>query len=138
MRVGKQAGGGDLVIRLEDGSGTVLERGTVPASRIPAWTIGDFWSANGDWVGFTFDQPRTLKNGQTYQLVLSSPSGTQFSVVPIQHTQDNTTDDSGDPLRTQVHSWAFRDGVAEKSTDGGNGWSRLSQWSPNNLQFYLR
>jgi hypothetical protein len=138
VRVGKQSGGGDLVIRLEDATGTVLERGTVPASKILSWTLGDFWSANGDWVGFAFDQPRTLKNGQTYRLVLSSPAGTQFSVIPIHHTQDNTTDASGDPLRTRVHSWAFRDGVAERSTDGGKSWSRIYQWSPNNLQFYLR
>jgi hypothetical protein len=138
VRVGRQAGSGDLTIRLEDASGRVLERGTVAASRIPSWKLGDFRSANGAWVGFTFSQPRTLRNGQTYRLVLSAPSGTQFSAVPIHHSQDNTTDTSGDPLRTRVHSPAFRDGAIERSSDGGRSWSRVYQWSPNNLQFYLR
>ena len=138
VRVGKQAGAGDLVIHLEDATGRVLERGTVAASRIPFWKLGDFWSANGAWVGFTFGQPRTLRNGQTYRLVISSPAGTQFSAVPIQHTQDNTTDASGDRRRARMHSRAFRDGVAERSTNGGRSWSRVYRWSPNNLQFYLR
>jgi hypothetical protein len=58
-------------------------------------------------------------------------------MVPLQHTQDNTTDGSGDPLASDMNSRAFRDGVGEKFTDGATTWSALYEWSPQNIQFYF-
>jgi hypothetical protein len=129
VRVGKQFGSGALTIRLEKGDGTLIEQGTVPASSIPSFTVGTA-TDSGDWVGITFDTPRVLQNGQTYNLRLSAPSGTQFSMVPIRQG----TDDAGGTYA----SWVYRDGTGQHTTDGGAGWQDLYQWSPVDIQFYFR
>ena len=101
---------------------------------VPSWSLRSD-SKNGDWVSVRFPSAHTLENGKTYNLVLTAPSGTQLSMVPLHHTQDNTSDSYGG---SRLNSWAFRDGVGQKSTDGGSTWAAFYQWSPVNMQFYLR
>lgn len=128
VRVGKQSGTGNMTITLKNGS-TVLGSGTVPASSIINSVVGDgAAAANGDWVSVNFTSPITLVNGQTYDLVLSAPSGNQFSMVPIRHTDDFTV---------ALNSWAFREGTGQRSTDNGATWSNLYLYSPVNTQFYF-
>ena len=134
VRVARQSGSGNLTIRLEKGDGTLIEQGTVATASISSWSLGSD-SKNGDWVSVQFQSDHTLSNGATYNLVLSAPSGTQLSMVPLHHTQDNTSDSYGG---ARLNSWAFDDGFGQKSTDGGSSWSSFYQWSPVNMQFYFR
>jgi hypothetical protein len=134
VRVGRQHGGGSLNIRLETGSGELIAQGTVAASSIPYWPLGGN-GMNGDWVGVRFGKTHILNAGRTYNLVLSAPSGTQFSMIPVHHTQDNTSDQHGG---ARLNSWAFRDGNGQSSRDGGSSWAALYRWSTVNIQFYLR
>ena len=106
-------------------SATVRPRGS-------AWTIGHFSSANGDWVGFTFDQPARSRTADVPAGALVAPVATQFSVVPIQHTQDNTTDDSA----TRYAPRSIPGPSAMASPRSPPTVERLVPplpWSPNNL-----
>ena len=124
VRVGKQTGSGALTITLETGTGTLIENGTVLASAIAITTPGADASA-GNWVGITFATSHVLTNGQTYNLRLSAPSGTQFSMVPIRSGAD-----------IGYHSYAFSSGTGQLTTDGTT-WSNLYLYSPENTQFYF-
>jgi hypothetical protein len=124
VRVGKQTGNGDLTITLETGAGMLIEQGTVPASSVALSAPGND-SSGGNWVSITFATPPVLQNGQTYNLRLSAPAGTQFSMVPIR---------SGADIGFQ--SYAFPNGTGQKTTDGTT-WSDLYPYSPENTQFYF-
>jgi hypothetical protein len=128
VRVGQQSGSGALTIRLETGNGALIDQGAVAASQIPSFSPGSD-SDNGDWVSVVFDQAHTLQNGQTYNLRLSSPDGTQYSMVPIR--------DGNDEAGGYMRSYAFRDGNGQKTTNGSS-WQNLYQYSHVNTQFYLR
>jgi hypothetical protein len=125
VRVGQQSGSGPLRVRLETANGTLIDQGTVPAWRIPSFTPGSD-ADNGDWVSVVFDQPHMLRNGQTYNLRLSSPEGTQYSMVPIRDGSD-----------FGIRSYAFRDGRGQMTTNGGARWQALYRFSPVNTQFYF-
>lgn len=127
VRVGQQYGNSPLTIRLERGDGTLIAQGTVAASSIPSFSVGTA-TDNGDWVGVTFSSSHVLQNGQTYNLRLSAPGDTRYSMVPIR--------DGNDDAGGHMASYAFRDGSGQMTT--GGGWSDMYRWSPVDIQFYFR
>ncbi len=132
VRIGRQRGSGALSIRLERGSSRLIEELRLEQARSVARTSPGSNSDNGDWVCGTFDQARVLGKGRTYNLRLSAPSDTQYSMTPLL-ARDFTTDGKGYHMK----SYYFRDGVGQKSSNGGATWSKLYEWYPQNLQFYF-
>jgi Putative Ig domain len=125
VRVARMSGSGALTLRLETGDGTLIEQGTVPASSVP---IGA--SATYAWVSYKFSSQHTLAVGQSYHLVLQSPSSTVYQAYPIRKGSDygyNSTT-------------FFPDGYAQFLQSGT--WVGWTQWgvadrTDGDLQFYF-
>ncbi|MDE1941074.1 MAG: hypothetical protein KGI66_03065, partial [Patescibacteria group bacterium] len=124
IRLARQSGNDPLTVRLESGSGALIEQGTIAASR--------FSSAPG-WATYSFTAPHTLAAGQTYDLVVSAPSSSIYDIFTIQKGVGYSSAD-----------WSpatdFPDGSAQY--DGGSGWSGWpsagsSPDTESDLQFYF-
>lgn len=125
VRVRRTSGSSPLTIRLETGSGALIEAGDIAASAVPASLPG---GDNGGsvWVTVTFATPHTLVDGSTYNLRLSAPPDTAYTAAPIREGTD-----------VGFGSHAFRDGSGQGSPNG-TSWADLYPYSPVDLQFYLR
>lgn len=117
-RIGRLSGSSNAIISLENGNGTVIEEGQAQGSgSIPTIPQGDPQSKKGTWVSYTLSQPRTLINGQTYNLRVSAPVGTSY-----QHTCVLSQDSTSQNGLHDMKSYAFNEGHGEKSTNGGSSW----------------
>ena len=125
VRMRRSGGSSPLVIRLESSSGALIDSVTIPASKIPATSPG---GDNGGqvWVRASFGAYHTLVNGATYNLRLSTASGTTYTATPIREGTD-----------VGFRSFVFSDGVAQRTTNGSS-WAALYQWAGLDLQFYFR
>ena len=124
VRLAKTSGTGDLTVRLEDNTGTLIDSFTVPASSIPTVTGWD----NGAWVSGTFAQSRILTSGQEYRLRLSAPAGTAFFTRGIQQG-------GGNGFHPATY---FSDGVLEVTTNSGSTWGYVTGLGDmGDLQFYF-
>jgi hypothetical protein len=133
VRAGREYGSDPLTIALKNSSGSTLGSGTVPASAVGFFDnyIADRSKSrdNGDWVTVNFNSPITLNEGSTYQLVMTAPSGTRYNMTPIRY-------EGRDDI--ELESWAFREGRAQLSRDGGKNWEDNYNFQPySNYQFYL-
>jgi len=139
VRPAKQSGTDPLIVSIRDSVGNVIETFSISASSLPTFTVPavNGQGTGGVWIGLVLSQPRILQNGQTYEVRFSTASGSLKSVTPIHHTQDNTTDASSEPLKTRLQSYAFRDGTAQRSTNGGTSWSSLYSSTPTSLPWFL-
>jgi hypothetical protein len=108
IRLRRTSGSGGLGVRLETSAGSVIDQGSIPASAI---TTG----SNPAWATFKLAATRTLASGQGYNLVLTSPSGTSYSVFPIR---------KGSTYGFPSSTW-FADGSGQITT--GSGWRSFSQ-----------
>jgi hypothetical protein len=123
VRVSRSAGSGALTATLKTGAGTVLAQGQVNASAV---------GSNIAWVGANLSSTVTLRAGTSYQLVLTSPSGTVYSTWAIER---------GNNYHFAAATY-FRDGHGEYTI--GAGWRGFDQpgGSSGNtnadLQFLLR
>jgi len=119
VRVKRTAGSGALTIRLESSSGTLIEERSVSTSS----------SAMG-WLTVSFATARTLTDGQSYNLVLSAPSGTTYTTWAIR----------------QGSSYGFAtptyDADGRMQYTSGSTWINTESWGSSSvegdLQFYLR
>jgi hypothetical protein len=126
VRVAKTSGSGDLVVRLEDAGGALIDSFSVPTTSVPTLTSGD--SPSGVWVSGAFSAPRTLVNGATYRLRLSTDSSTSLWTRGIQQ---------GDSYGFHAATY-FNDGVLQVTSNGGSAWSTVSGLGPSgDLQFHL-
>ena len=125
VRVARLSGSADLTVRLEAGDGTLIEQGTIAATSIPSSTTATYF-----WASYKFSAPHTLASGQSYHLVLQSPSSTVYQAFPIRkgayYGYKNTT--------------FFPDGYAQFQQAGN--WIGWTQWGVANrtdgdLQFYF-
>jgi hypothetical protein len=135
VRVGRQSGSGNITIRLEDDSGTLIEQKSVSVASVNLWTRGAD-ADNGDWVGIVFDSSHVLSNGTAYRLRVSSDVGTQCTMVPIRpyDTSGTTNADPG------MDSRRFADGVAQYTTNSGGAWAAFytdSSGRAVNMQFFF-
>jgi hypothetical protein len=115
------SGAGDLKIRLEKSDGSLLVQGTVSATSIPTST--NQYQANCSWVTLTFTVNQTLTVGQSYNLVLSTASGTSYSAYVI-----------SDGTSIFGPTTCFSDGRAQITSDGTN-WSNV--YGGDDLSFYF-
>ena len=116
------------MLRLETGGGTVLGSASIPASAVRVARPGDFGSSVSEvWVTGSFGKSITLAKGTRYNLRLSTGSGTEYTTIPLREGTD-----SG------LASFRFVDGSGQRTTNGGRSWANLYEWSPVDLQFFLK
>jgi hypothetical protein len=132
-RVSRQTGSGALTARLENGDGSLIEQGTLAgAPSISTSSPGADNTRKGDWVGYTFSTPRVLRNGQTYRIRLTAPSGTTYFVTAVGWR------DSNDINSEYMRSRRFTDGLPQKSSNDGSTWSNYDSWATSsNYQMYF-
>ncbi len=127
VRVARTSGTGNLVMRLEDSSGSLIDSFVVSAGSVPTLSTGG--TASGVWVSGSFSAPRTLVNGATYHLRLSTDSSTSLWTRGIQQGSSYGFDPAT----------YFADGVLQATTNGGSSWSTVPGLGDRgDLQFYLR
>lgn len=132
VRLMRVSGSSPLTVRLETSAGGLVEQGQVAASAIPLGTPGDHGGGgHAAWVTYTFSQPRTLAAGQSYNVVLSAPSDTTYSIFVIR---------KGVEYHFSPPTY-FADGHAQVNT--GSGWGPFTQdggprLDEGDLQFYFR
>jgi len=124
LRLRRSGGTSPLRITLETSAGSAIESVTVPAASIPISAPG---GDNGGavWVTAKFSSPRVLLNGSSYNLRISTASGTTYTTFPIRAGTDKG-----------IGTFAFSGGTGQ-STTNGSSWTDLYAWSKQNLQFYF-
>ncbi len=128
VRLRRSYGSSPLVVRLETAGGSALGSASIPASAVPVSRPGDFGrSVSEVWVNANFGKSITLAKGVRYNLRLSTGSGTEYTTIPLREGTD-----SG------FASYRFTDGSGQRSTNGGRSWANLYEWSPVDLQFFLK
>ena len=87
VRMRRSGGSSPLIIRLETSSGGLIDSVSIPASSVPATSPG---GDNGGqvWARASFGQSHTLAKGSTYNIRLSTASGTTYTATPIQEGTD--------------------------------------------------
>jgi hypothetical protein len=125
IRVARTSGTDPLIVRLENGDGTVIEQGEIPAASIPMTSPVSYV-----WATFTFSSAHTLLAGQNYHLQFRSAPTSTYQAFPIRkgvaYGFQNTT--------------YFPDGYAQFNQNGS--WVGWTQWGVSNrtdsdLQFYF-
>jgi hypothetical protein len=132
VRLMRISGTSPLTVRLETSDGTLVEQGTIPSSAIPIGTPGDHGgTGHAAWATFTFLASHVLTNGQSYNLVLSAPADTVYSIFVIRKGVDYSF-----PASTY-----FADGYAQYNP--GTGWVGFTDEDgepdiQSDLQFFFR
>ena len=127
VRIAKTSGTGNLVVRLEDANGTLIDSFSASTAQVPVLNSAVDGKA-GVWVSGTFTAPRTLTNGATYNLRLSTDSATSLWTRGIQTGR----------MYGFHPSTYFDDGLLEVSTNAGSTWSQVPGLGQDgDLQFYL-
>jgi len=125
IRVARGSGTDPLIVRLENGDGTVIEQGEIPAASIPVTSPVSYV-----WAPYTFSSAHTLLAGQSYHLQFRTASTSSYQAFPIRkgvaYGFQNTT--------------YFPDGYAQFNQNGS--WVGWTQWGVANrtdsdLQFYF-
>jgi hypothetical protein len=123
IRVARVSGSDPLIVTLENGDGTLIEQGQIPADALPA-------DNSYGWATYMFASSHTLASGLTYHLQLTSAATSTYQAFPIRkglaYGFQNTT--------------YFPDGYAQFNQ--GGSWVGWTQWGVSNrtdsdLQFYF-
>ncbi len=117
VRLRRTGGSSPLVVRLETATGVLIEQGTIPASSI---------GTSSSWATLTFASPHTLTKGQSYNVVLTSPGDTSYSIHAVREG----------PTYGYNPRTYFNDGYAQYTT--GSGWTGFNGGTQGDLQFYLK
>jgi hypothetical protein len=131
LRAARINGSDPLTIRLEDGNGTLIGEGTIPASSFPSGPLGPEGTFPSVWVTHTFTTPRTLISGRSYNLVQSAPDTSVYKVFPMRKAAE-------DGFAPATY---FADGHAQQNS--GTGWEDWipASWGTNrpdgDLQFFF-
>jgi hypothetical protein len=125
IRVARTSGTDPLIVLLENGDGTVIEQGEIPASSIPLTSPVSY-----AWATFTFSSAHALLAGQSYHLQISAASTSSYQAYPIR---------KGVAYGFQKTTY-FPDGYAQFNQNGS--WVGWTQWGVANrtdgdLQFYF-
>lgn len=129
VRLKRISGTEDLVVRLENGDGSLIEAVSIAASEIALGLLPDGTApslAGDTWVTATFLDPHVLADGQTYNLRLSTGAATQYTAVPLQ-------EGGSKGLASQV----FGTGDGQRTVDGGTTWANLYLFDNVDLQFWF-
>lgn len=122
VRLRKDSGSDPLTVSLQTANGVVIESGDIPPGKA---------SSTDAWVTYTFSQTQTLTNGTSYDVVLTSPGSSTYSIFPIR---------KGRSHNFNAPSF-FGDGLAQY-TSNGSSWINWpdedgSPSSEGDLQFYF-
>lgn len=125
LRLRRTSGTSPLVMTLETSAGSPIESVTVPAANVPVSAPG---GDNGGavWVTANFTTPRVLSNGATYNLRISTASGTTYTTFPVRAGTDKG-----------LATYAFSSGTGQSTTNGST-WTDLYHKSHQDLQFYFK
>jgi hypothetical protein len=132
VRLMRISGSSPLTVRVERADGTLVEQGQIAASEIPIGIPGDHGGGgHAIWATYSFASARSLTSGGSYNLVLSAPSDTVYSIFVV---REGTS--YGFPAST-----FFADGHAQYTS--GSGWGPFTQdgagpLDQGDLQFYFR
>jgi hypothetical protein len=122
IRLRMDSGSDPLTVSLQTASGTVIESGNIPAGKA---------SSTDAWVTYTFSQTRTLTNGTSYNIVLTAPGSSAYSIFPIRKGRSHNFD----------APTFFGDGDAQYTSNGSTciNWPDEdgSPSSEGDLQFYF-
>jgi hypothetical protein len=124
LRLRRSGGTSPLRMTLETSAGAAIESVRVPAARIPVSAPG---GDNGGavWVTAKFSSPHVLSNGSSYNLRISTASGTTYTTFPVRAGTDKG-----------IHTFAFSGGTGQSTTDG-SAWTDWYHWRHQDLQFYF-
>jgi hypothetical protein len=124
LRLRRSAGTSPLVMTLETSAGVAIASARVPAARIPVSAPG---RDNGGavWVTANFSSPHVLKNGSSYNLRISTASGTTYTTFPVRAGTDKG-----------IKTFAFSGGTGQ-STTNRSVWKNIYAYSHQDLQFYF-
>lgn len=81
VRLEREAGSSPLQVRLIDAHGQVIDKGAIPAQSISARDSSE--SGGLTWATLEFGAPRTLKSGESYEVVLSAPADTSYAIYAV-------------------------------------------------------
>lgn len=125
IRLARASGSDNLIVRLENGNGSLIEQGYLSAASFPLTS-----PISHVWRTYTFSTTHTLLAGQTYHLELEAASSSEYEAYPMEkggmYGYDKLT--------------YFPDGYAQFTS--GSGWAGWSVWGATNvtysdLQFYF-
>ncbi|MGA2082214.1 MAG: hypothetical protein ABSH53_16615 [Holophaga sp.] len=115
VRLQRTSGSSPLTVQVTEADGTVIATGTVPAASV--------LEGVSDWVTCAFPLSYVLSTGVAYDLTLSSPADTQYSIYPIRKGHD----------KGFSNYTFFPDGCAQYTTTGAAGWTGWDMWGTPNL-----
>lgn len=132
VRVARTNGSSPLMIRLENSNGSIIEEVSVPATNVPTKPLGGSGHGFGQtWHKVNFSSPRTLTNGNTYNLVLYTSSGTEYWTTVLA---------SGTPYGFTAPTH-FTDGRSQIALNGSTWQNTINEWGVvtdrGDLQFYF-
>jgi hypothetical protein len=124
LRLRRSSGTSPLIMTLETSAGVAIESVRVPAASVPVSAPG---GDNGGavWVTANFSSPHVLSNGSSYNLRISTASGTTYTTFPVRAGTDKG-----------FGAYAFSGGTGQSTTNGST-WTDLYLKSHQDLQFYL-
>jgi peptidoglycan hydrolase-like protein with peptidoglycan-binding domain len=123
-RLRRTSGNGPLIMTLETAAGVLIESVSVPAANIPVVAPGND-NGGSTWAKANLTTPRTLLNGEKYNLRLSSTGGGVYNAFPIQQGGSKG-----------LLSWTFSSGNGQKTTNNGSTWEDMYPWDRQNMQWY--
>jgi hypothetical protein len=115
IRLQRVAGNSPLTLQLIEADGTLITQGAVPAASVLAGVPS--------WVTWTFPVSHVLSSGVGYNLTLTCPADTQYSIYPIRKGLD----------KGFSKATVFADGYAQFTTTGSGGWAGWDMWGTPNL-----
>jgi hypothetical protein len=124
LRLRRSGGTSPLTMTLEKSSGSAIESVTVPAASVPVSAPGGD-TGGAVWVTANFSSPHVLSHGASYNLRISTASGTTYTTFPIR-----TGTDKG------IDTFAFSCGTGQSTADG-SAWTDLYHQGHQDLQFYF-
>ena len=134
VRVRRHSGTSPLILTLQDSAGTTIDSVSIPASSMPIPSnLANSLTGDGGafWVSGNFSTARTLLNGASYHLRLSTAAGTTYSTDPMRNATEQYY---------AFQSYDFKDGVSYYTTDGSTWAVMARDWMVGemwDLQFYL-
>jgi hypothetical protein len=124
LRLRRSGGTSPLVMTLETSAGAAIESVTVSAASVPVSAPGGD-DGGAVWVRANFASPHVLSNGASYNLRVSTASGTTYTTFPVRAGTDKG-----------IGTFAFSGGTGQ-STTNGSAWTDLYAYSHQDLQFYF-
>jgi len=125
VRIARISGSDPLIVRLENGDGTLIEQVELPADAVPLTSPATF-----AWANFAFSSAHTLATGQNYHLQFGTAASSSYQTFPIR---------KGYGYGFQAPTY-FQDGFAQFNS--GDSWVGWTQWDQTNrldgdLQYYF-